>query len=293
MYNAQPFFILSNPRSGSSLLRIALDCHSELTVPPECGFIQWWYKKYSNWKVKDNYSERLNEFCKDIASSKKIETWDLDFIFFKELVLNCLPVNYSELTSLIYISFGLNRGKNIKMWGDKNNYYIHHVNLLNNLFPSAKYIFLVRDGRDVACSYRELNQLKSRSKYFPKLTSEISTIAQEWKENNENLLSFFESVSEQNKLIVKYEDLITDLEAELYRISKFINLPFDIKMLKYYEINQEHKIEPEIMIDWKKKTLKEPDSSGINKYKMRLSREEILSFNSIAINCLKYFDYEV
>jgi hypothetical protein len=44
MVDVQQFFILSNPRSGSSLLRIICDSHQQLSVPPESGFMEWCIK---------------------------------------------------------------------------------------------------------------------------------------------------------------------------------------------------------------------------------------------------------
>ncbi len=86
MHKARPFFILSNPRSGSSLLRVLCDSHQKITVPPECGFTEWWYSKYLDWKVEDNFSYRFLDFCSDLKSSRKFETWGFDFELFENIV---------------------------------------------------------------------------------------------------------------------------------------------------------------------------------------------------------------
>jgi hypothetical protein len=61
MVNKKQVFIIGNPRSGTSLLRIMLNSHSSMVVPPECGFIQWWYQKYKDWP--SNYT--INDFVKN------------------------------------------------------------------------------------------------------------------------------------------------------------------------------------------------------------------------------------
>lgn len=285
----QPFFILSNPRSGSSLLRVICDSHPEITVPPECGFTEWWYEKYKDWKSKDNKTKRLDIFCLDLESSRKFETWDFDFQHFKNLVMDYKPQNYADLVALVHISFGLKKNKKIKVWGDKNNYFINKTDLLDRLFPEAKFIFIVRDGRDVATSYISLKNLKTDSPYAPKLPSEINEIALEWKENNTKVISFLSGLEENNILTLRYEDLVIGLEDNCKLICDFLNVPFDAQMLEYYKIG----LEPLHTLDWKKKTLKSPDKLAIGKYKKLLSSEEIGLFNSLAGKKLKEFGYEV
>lgn len=293
MIDSQPFFILANPRSGSSLLRIVCESHSNITVPPESGFLEWWYTKYKNWNLTDSSTaSNIEEFCKDLKSSKKFETYNFDFSFFKEKIVEEQPANYSQLISLVYISFGIRNGKNILVWGDKNNYYIGKTRLLAHLFPEAKYIHLIRDGRDVATSYKALKYLKSTSKYAPTLASKIEEIAIEWNLNNKNLNLFFESISAKNILVVRYEDLILNLKNESKRISTFLNVPYDKNMENYYSINLKKGLEPDETLDWKKKTLEKPDASNIGKYKHLLTKEEIITFNTIAKESLIKFNYE-
>lgn len=289
MGDIQPFFILSNPRSGSSLLRVICDSHPEITIPPECGFTEWWYEKYKDWKSEENKTKRLDIFCIDLASSRKFETWDFDFEYFKNLVKDYNPQNYADLVALVHISFGLMKKKDLKAWGDKNNYFINKTNLLNHLFPEAKFIYIVRDGRDVATSYISLKNLKTESPYAPKLPSEIDEIALEWNKNNIKVTSFLSGLKESNILIMRYEDLVNRLEENCKLICEFLNVPFNPQMLEYYKIS----LEPTQTLDWKMKTLKSPDKLAIGKYKKLLTSEEINLFNSIAGKTLKKFGYEV
>ncbi|MGB0789818.1 MAG: sulfotransferase, partial [Marinirhabdus sp.] len=70
-------FILGNPRSGTSLLRLMLNQHSSIVAPPESGFSLWWLHKYGNWCKADNAPQKINGFIDDVLSSRKIETWHL------------------------------------------------------------------------------------------------------------------------------------------------------------------------------------------------------------------------
>lgn len=292
MLNTPPFFILSNPRSGSSMLRIICESHSKLCVPPESGFMEWWYPKYGEWQVEDSKNKNMvNDFVADLMSSKKIETWHLDATVLAGLIQSEVPRNYAALISLVYITFAKMKGKQLNYWGDKNNYYIHKTELLHRLYPNAKYIHLVRDGRDVATSYMALKNIKTTSPYAPKLNSEIKEIANEWNQNNRDLLDFFTKIESGRVLRIRFEDMLENLEDTCKNLCAFLNIPFETRMLHYYEWNKINIIEPPETMAWKKKTLEKPDMNSVGKYQKILSEKEIELFNNIAQEGLKEFGY--
>lgn len=291
MLSHAPFFILANPRSGSSLLRIICDSHPNITVPPECGFMEWWYSKYSDWKETDN-SKRLDEFLLDFFQSKKIETWHLNKTKLREYIITENPKNYGEIVSTIYMFYSETKTRNRAIiWGDKNNYYIHKLSIINKLYPNAKYIHLVRDGRDVACSYKNLKEIQTSSKYFPKLSTNIEMIAEEWNQNNNKILNFKEALEDKNFLTLRFEDIVNDLRGNCIKISRFLGLDFSQEMLSYDLRNKNEKIEPKETLDWKRKTLEKPDPETVGKYLKELTKEELEYFNQYSSLLLKKFGY--
>lgn len=284
-------FILGNPRSGTSLLRIMLNSHPLIASPPECGFLHWWYPKYENWTRKDSIDLiKINAFVDDVLSSKKMETWHLNKELLTSKILSEQPLDYSSLSELVYATWALmNSHKNPQVIVDKNNYYIHHLKDLVKIWPDARFIHLIRDGRDVACSYLAMESLKTDSPYKPKLPSNISDIAIEWLTNNENIFQFLNHLEEGTTHIIRYEELVTRTESMLNSICEFLEVPMSLEMLNYYN----HNDEPRSTSDWKKKTFEEPDIRNIGKYKELLSSEQIIQFNEIALIALKEFGYHV
>ena len=176
----KPIFILGNPRSGTTLLRLMLNNHPNIVIPPECGFIEWLYPKYKNWDILDDNS-KVKSFLKDLAKTKKFETWHLDLEFISKYLSKYNPSTYQELCGLVYYSFGVeNRKTDIIRWGDKNNYYITRLDVISQIYPNAQYILMVRDGRDVSASYKDLTKLETTSIYKPNLPNKIEDIAIEW-----------------------------------------------------------------------------------------------------------------
>lgn len=281
-------FILGNPRSGTSLLRIMLNSHSSVAAPPECGFLQWWHEDYGAWSMEDTRApSRVRAFVADVLRSRKMETWEINAGMLRETIEHHEPTTYGELCECVYLTWARRSGCEPSVIVDKNNYYLRHTQTLEAVWPDAKYLYIVRDGRDVATSYQKLNNIDTDSPYEPDLPSEIPDIAKEWTENNEIIASFLRKIPCKKSLRIKYEHLVSDTNSCIREICRFLDIQYEQKMENFYKYNDE----PEKTIAWKKKTLEELDESRIGKYKERLSSRSVKKFESIARPMLKRLKY--
>lgn len=286
-------FILGNPRSGTSLFRLMLNTHSQIVAPPECGFMQWWFTKYKEVDFGSKNEAAIDEFINDFKTSKKIETWELNYQQLKADILKKKPRDYGKLCELVYLNFAKKKNKKPKVIIDKNNYYLHHLYELQTIWPDAKFILLVRDGRDVMCSYKALKNIATNSPYKPNLPFMLEEIAEEWTTNNNIVINFFKTLMNSQHTTLRYEDLIQNTDLVLTKACKYLGLKFEPSMLNYYKFNRKEKEEPIATIDWKKKTLEKPDKANIGKYKHLLKKEEVNHFNKIAHSVLDQFNYEL
>lgn len=283
------FFILGNPRSGTSLLRLLLHAHSRVCVPPECGFLLWLYAKYKDWTLADLQSLRLDAFVADVVASKKFETWGVQKALLKQVILSVSPADYDALAQCVYLSY-VESYKAAPMYlGDKNNYYIAHLDALDKVYADKYIIHLVRDGRDVACSYRGIGALHQGLQYLPQLSTEIDIIAKEWQLNNMRIYNHYHLNARY--IMIRYEDLLLAPSVVLEALLSRLGLVFEAGMLDFYTMNREEGIEPKATLAWKQKTLQPIDPSSIGVYKTDLTAEEISEFNAIAGTALTHFGY--
>lgn len=161
--------------------------------------------------------------------------------------------------------------KNSVVLGDKNNYYIENLNMLKDISPNSKFLIILRDPRDVYCSYKGIAELKSESSYIPQLADNSDSFTNDWIDNQFKILQFLKKINQKQFTVINYEDLIIDSRTELSKVGNFLKLPFEEQILFYYKTNDE----PKALLDWKKKTLQPPDSSSIGRYKKLLSLNEI------------------
>jgi Sulfotransferase family len=174
---------------------------------------------------------------------------------------------------------------------DKNNYYLHHLDIIESIFPNANYIFIVRDGRDVASSYRRVEKINTQSVYKPKLPQIIDDIAIEWNTNNQKVINFFSGIDKKRWSTLRYENLLTDTENTLCKICDFLEINFNVQMLNFYNANKKLNLEPSETLDWKSKTLEPLDVKNIGRYKLDLKADEISRFEIISSEMMSYFGY--
>lgn len=289
-----PIFIIGSPRSGTTLLRLMLTCHRSIVIPPECGFIIWLYEEFKSWSVTNlTKSNSLKHFINKLLECRKIETWHLEEENLIKYIISNRPHSYSDLVSCIYEFYGLSKWNSFNRWGDKNNFYINHIITLKEIFPDAFFVHLVRDGRDVACSYKNLIHKKDESKYAPNLTKKIDEIAEAWKSDIQTINDSFLSIGWNNVIEVKYECLVSKPENTLRNLTQKICVDYDPSMLHYYKLNKELELEPKEFIKWKEKNLKPLIKEEIGRYKSELTDNEMLVLEEIAKNQLVYYGYVV
>lgn len=290
----QPLFVIGSPRSGTSLLRLVLTNHSEIIIPPECGFIVWLHGKFSSWNKRDSINPATREqFLNELYACKKFDTWALDKATLDGLISDHQPSNYATLCALVYLAYMSKLGRSATIWGDKNNFHIDHLPLLDEIFPDARFLHIVRDGRDVACSYREVMNKKSASPYAPNLKTDIESIANEWSANVNKVACYLDELSNAKQTTVRYEDLVLQPESVLSEICSWLNVSYEPQMLAFHETNKCKQLEPFLTMDWKQRTVEPISADTVGRYRVLLSVEEQHLFNLAAGQSLAKYGYSV
>lgn len=282
------FFIIGNPRSGTTLLRLMLNKHQNISVPPEAGFLVWLYERYSDFTFN---KKSVDDFVQELSNTTKIEHWNLDFFELNKFILSEKPDNFSTLMDNVYFFYVKNNlNKDAFLYGDKNNFYLHKIDLLSSIYKNAKFIHIIRDGRSVAVSYKELKKKVIQDKYAPNLPDNINNIAQEWISNINKINNSFEKLNSSLVYTVRFEDLVLEPEKTLMKICLFLNIDYDNEMLNYYKTTEEEGLEPSSFLKWKDKNKKPLQEEEVYKYKKN-STVELEQFEKIAQGLLSRYKY--
>ena len=103
----------------------------------------------------------------------------------------------------------------LSRWGDKTPLNVARLDNIIELFPTARFIFMVRDIFDVAYSYGSMDILGRRGKYLDG--------ARRWVESNSKIRDFSQRYPEHS-LLLRYEDLVTDNWCCLDAVFRFLDL---------------------------------------------------------------------
>jgi hypothetical protein len=104
-------------------------------------------------------------------------------------------------------------------FAEKTPRHVHRLDLIRRLVPGARFVLMVRDGRDVTAS-------------FLRRMGEVETGRARWIEDNRPVLA---ARGAADATILRYEDLVADPEARLRAVCAFAGLPFAPEMLRFHE----------------------------------------------------------
>lgn len=273
--NVQPFFVLGAQRSGTTMLRLMLNNHPRLAIPHETVFITQFFHKlqhYGDLTKADNRRALLDH----VAAHPLVLRGKL--IPDKAAVLAKEPHSYASLIDAIMTSYAESRAK--LRWGDKTPYYTPDIDILNGIFPRAKFIHMLRDGRDVALSQRKIDWCSSNS----------FRLAQDWMWKITICHKVGRVLGPERYLELRYEDLVRDPEFSLRRACEFLGEDFDGRMLQYHETAQD--VVPAESLKWHRNSVQPPDTSKVFAWKTALPESDRVIFEEIAGDTLEYFGYE-
>jgi len=209
-------FIVGVPRSGTTLLRMQLDAHPQLAIPPETSF--------GTVAAKATQLDGPQAMLDSLREHVAWRDLCLDDAEVLGLLSRIRPWSVRSGMRAIYALLALREGK--ARWGDKTPGHLLCMSTLAEVLPEARFIHIIRDGRAVAASVRGLP--------FAPGDGSIEAIADDW------CMQIVEGrrvgATRPNYREVRYEHLVTAPEAALRDLCAYIQLDFHPAMLRAHEL---------------------------------------------------------
>jgi hypothetical protein len=265
-----------------------LDAHPQLTIPPETHFVPDLIKAA---REDDATPESALE------AMKSAREWG-DFGFSDEEMLGrlrALPeLRPGPAVRTFYAAYTEQQGK--PRWGEKTPTYVQKMKLIQRALPEARFIHVIRDGRDVALSVldrtvRELTAADIARRWQKKITKA--------REDSPKLDHYIE---------IRYEDLILDTEPILRRVCEFIELPWDDGLLSYHERSADRLKEmaralpaegraKELTVERRmathEMTTKPPSADRVARWRTQMTAEQRQEFEAVAGDLLDQLGYPI
>jgi hypothetical protein len=262
-----------------------VNVHPQVVVPPECGFMLW---LHPDWKDCSWDEVETAAFAKAVAECRKFETWGITVSELESQLAREAPHSFAEACNVIYSTFASTRKSTAIVWGDKNNHYIAHVDVLKTIYSEARFVHIVRDVRDIACSYKELVQKSINSEYRPRLSAQASEIAEEWVRNNTSALN---AMKGSTSVLVRYENLVRYTANSMSRVFAALGLEDGPAISNISHLAGLD--EPTEFLQWKAKLSGPVDIGSVGRYRKELTEKEILEIESVAGELLEEFGYVI
>lgn len=268
-----PFFVGAG-RSGTTLVRAIFNAHPDMAVPDESNFVSVLARMRARYEGSEGFAESL--FLNDLFEQRRFRRWRLS----KEDVQIAFdlqpPADFAEAVRAVFALYARRNGK--RRYGDKTPSYVLHVSLLADLFPESRFIHVIRDGRDVALSMLDVD-------FGPR---SVGGAAQLWKAHVKAGRDAGDRLGPSRYQEIRYEDLLEDPEAAVASLCRFIDLPFDPDMLRYFE-RSETITSPSA---WSRRHLVLPPTKGLRDWRGQMSRSDVALFDALAGDLLSELGYE-
>jgi len=209
-----PIFIIGCPRSGTTLLSSILNRHSEVCVTPELHYFG----------KLDSLNKEINNTNEAIAFYNSLINKDIIRINNDTLARELNTFDNGEFKKNTFLAicnaYKKKKGKTICIEKTPDN--VRFTKEILALFPNALFIYITRDGRDVALSLEKVNWDWPYRGYYSNLIY--------WAETTK-LLSKSHHIKSPNSHHIKYEDLLDNPKHYVAKICEFIDVTFEQKML--------------------------------------------------------------
>jgi hypothetical protein len=197
-------FVVGVGRSGTTLLRLMLDAHPQLAIGPET---QW-------------VSDVIN-VADPVSAIVGSRTWGDFGLDPDEFTRRAADQDLAGVLRAFYGLYAESQGKT--RWGEKTPGYVRNMDSIAAVLPEARFVHLIRDGRDVALSRRARGMGADKP---------MTKTANLWRRRIEDARKQAHGL-DGRYVELRYEDLVADPEPHLRSICDFIDLEFDSAMLRH------------------------------------------------------------
>jgi hypothetical protein len=274
-------FVVGCPRSGTTLLGRIVGAHPEIAMLPETHWIPQLARSRRGITSDGHVTDELVDW---LVSYYRFPRLKLDPEEVRELIAG--GVSYPEFVAALFDLYACKRGKPLA--AEKTPNYVAELPLLHALFPQARFVHLIRDGRDVCLS--ALSWERKQADFAERLRTwnedRLVTAALWWKT--------FVALGRQagNELgdglyhELRYEELVASPEPTCRTLCDFLDVEYHDAMLRFHE----GKTRNEPGLSAKKAWL--PVTAGLRDWRTHLAHEHLDAFEAAAGEVLEDAGYE-
>ena len=266
---APPVFVVGCGRSGTTLLRLMLDAHSELAIPGETHFLITLWQDRRRFESPNGRLD-AEALVRSAMSSHQFRYWDVPEGTVLRRV-DALPsdAGFADAIGALYMAYADEHRK--RRWGDKTPQYVRSIPTLARVFDGSRFVHVIRDGRDVALSYLSL-------RWGP---PNVWRAARVWRDDVTAGRRAGEALGPARYLEVRYERLVAEPAATLREVCAFLGLTFEPGMLDYHVAGSERLGGRPDRAGNHGSSIR-PPTQGLRDWRTEMPADQVRAFESVA-----------
>jgi hypothetical protein len=274
-----PIFMIGTQRSGSNLLRLMLNQLPEIAAPHPPHILQRIMPLvlgYGNLSLDENFKWLVEDVCRLVELNPV--PWDGVVLDRANVAGRCRERNLVAVHGAVYDICAEVKGA--KTWCCKSLANINFVPQIDAYFGKPRYIYLYRDGRDVAVSFRKA---VVGEKHF-------YHIAREWAATQKLAIALRRKIDLERFLSISYEELTGDPQRTGRLICAFLGVPYRDSMLDYHRTDEAKRAatSSDLWVNVTSPVMK----NNSRKYLREATEQDIRIFESMAGDVLDELGYE-
>lgn len=215
-----PFFVVGTSRSGTTMFRLMLNAHSSLSIPGETWFLSDLLDRLP--AGESLTPDQVEKALGVITGHWRWQEWGIPDRRLEDAVRSLKQPTLADLIDSVYRLW--TEGSEDVQWGDKTPGYTKEIARLHAVFPQARFVHIIRDGRDVCLSLKKTGW-HGESTWV---------IAEYWSDSVRAACVAGRGLPQGQYLEVRYEQLVVDTEATLRSVCEFLGVAFEPAMLEFY-----------------------------------------------------------
>ena len=267
-------FLVGCPRSGTTLLQRMVNAHSQVAVMPEA---HWIYQLSVQRKGMTPERTVKDDIVSALLEHPKFARLGITCDQLLALAGENQRATYSAFVQRIFDLYGKMQGKDLV--GNKTPALVRRLEVVHELWPEARIVHLIRDGRDVFLSLRN-RPLHNRDAGSGLGWTEdpVSTAGLWWELNVQMGRKAGEALGPQLYHEMLYETLVNQPAQACAALCAFLEVPYSDAMLRFYESGKTEK-------DLR------PITPGLRNWRSQMSAQDVEVFESAAGRTLDDLGY--
>lgn len=272
-------FMIGTQRSGSNLLRLMLNQLTEIAAPHPPHILQRLMPlvgRYGDLRVEASFAHLVEDVCRLVELNPV--PWEGVVLDRRAVAARCRERSLVAVFGAVYDA--VQQAWGAKAWCCKSLANVNYLNEIEAYFGvQGRYIYLYRDGRDVALSFRKA---VVGEKHF-------YHIGKEWAAAQRLALAHRKRIGDERFFSLSYEQLTQQPEQTMRALCRFLGIAYSHAMLDFHRSDEAKRAASasELWGNVVNPVLK----GNSNKFLQEVARDDIRVFELVAGDVLDTLGY--